>query len=184
MKHSRPIFLAVAAVLLACIGLLLARAGSDRHAILASKYTRLNELRSQRLHPRDMDEMKRALAAVPDPQTGLLIASNAEAASRLEGLIRAIAQDHSADIQSVSLMVHPANDKLPAVRGKLHLTVSDETVGSLLKALETGPPAVFFDLLRITYRSQTADDGETDLLDLTASVVVYLDAPAPGRPAP
>ncbi|MEE1611418.1 GspMb/PilO family protein [Microvirga sp. CF3016] len=184
MKHSRPILIVLAAIVLACIGLVLAKAGSDRHAILASTYTRLNELRAQRLDPRDMDAMKRALAAAPDPQTGLLIASDAEAASRLEGLIRAIAQDHNADIQSISLMVQPVNDKLPAVRGKLHLTVSDGTIGSFLKALETGPPAIFFDLLRITHSSQTADDGETDLLDLTASVVVHLDAPAPGRPVP
>jgi len=178
MKRWRPAFLVVAAALLAGISLVLARAGSEQRAMLASTQARLTELRTQRLHPRDMDQMKGALAAGPDPQAGLLIAPDAEASAQLEAIFRSVAQDHKAQIQSISLMADSTNPKLPVVRGKMHLVIRGEHIRSFVKSLETGSPAIFLERVRIAYRPSIETENEASMLDLTTSIVVYRHSPA------
>jgi hypothetical protein len=111
-----PLF---AAVLPAGITLVLASAGSEIRAALASTQTRLAELRAQRLDPRDIGAMKQVLAAAPDPRTGLLIANDAEAVPRLEAFIRSVALDQTAEIQSMSLtadMMSAHAEPMPSCR--------------------------------------------------------------------
>ncbi|MDF2810745.1 MAG: hypothetical protein K0S56_1776 [Microvirga sp.] len=184
MKRGQRAFAVIAAVLLAGVGLVLATAGVGRRAALASTQTRLVELRAQRLDPRDADIMKRALAAATDAQTGLQTANDAEAAPRLEAVIRSAAQGHDAEIQSISLAADTTSPTLPVVRGNLHLVISDERTGSFLKSLESGSPAVFLERLRISHRPSIENDRQAFMLDLTASILVYLDIPAAGKSMP
>lgn len=184
MTRWRLAFAVIAAVLMVGVGLVLASAGANRRAALASTQIRLTGLRAQRLDPRDVDAMTRALAAAPDPQTGLLTANDAEAAPRLEAVIRSVAQGHDAEIQSISLAADTTSSKLPVVRGNLHLVINDESIGSFLRSLESGSPAVFLERLRISYRPSTESDHEALMLDLTASILTYRDMPAAGMSTP
>jgi len=184
MKRWRPALLASAAILFLAIALILAKAGADRRDDLRSTHARLVELRAQRVAPHDSQEMKRALAAGPDPQSGLLIASEAEAASRLEAIIRSIAENHQAEVQSISFTTNSTGDAPPTVRGRLHITVADKNIGVFVKALETGPPAIFLDSLRIALRPSSDRDTEPLGVGLIASILVYRGIPADGRPTP
>ena len=184
MKRWQPVLFAVVAVLLVASGLILAEAGSDRRATLKSTHARLTELRMQRLAPQDSEEMKRALTAGPDPQLGVLIATEAEAASRLETFIRSTAHDHEAEIQSISFTTGSTDSTLPTVRGNLRLTVDDANIGALIKALEIGPPAAFLESFRIASRPSIERDAEAPVIELIASILVYRGMPMDGKATP
>jgi hypothetical protein len=184
MTRWRLAIAVMAVALLTGVGFFLASAGADRRAALVSTQTRLAELQGQRLDPRDVDTMKKALAAPHDPQTGVLAASETEAATRLEAFIRSVAEDHKAEMQSISLAADTANSKLPVVRGNLHLVINDENIGSFVKTLEAGPPAVFLERLRIFYKPSAEGDSEPLMIELTTSILVYRDMPAAGSSTP
>ncbi|WP_112664629.1 GspMb/PilO family protein [Microvirga flavescens] len=175
MKWHRSLALSVViSVLLTGVGFFaLGEAWVDRRSALASVQFRLSELRAQRLDPRDVETIKRVLAAAPDPQAGLLVARDGDAVSRLETYIRSVAQNHNAEVLAISAAEGMAEGKLSVVRGSLHLVVRDEDFGSLVKSLETGNPAIFVERLRAAYKLGTNADNEPPMLDLMASILVY-----------
>jgi hypothetical protein len=167
------------------IGLLvLADTWFDQRAALESTRARIAELRARRLDPRDVEAIKRMLAAPPDPRSGLLAGRGNEAVPHLETLLRSALREHKTELISLSLAEGTTADKLPVVRGNLHLAVDDENIGSLLRALEAGSPTVFWERLQISYRSAERGDPDLARLDLAASILVYRDIPFTERPAP
>jgi hypothetical protein len=156
----------------------------DKRAAVAQARARIADLRARRLDPRDLEAIKRMLAAAPDPQTGLLAAGRDEAVPRLEAAIRLVAREHKAESISLSFANGTSNDGLPVVRGDFHLAVGDDRLESLLRVLETGPPAAFWERLRISYKPPENDDPGSAVLDVTASMLVYRDIPPDERPVP
>jgi hypothetical protein len=140
---------------------------------LAATQVRLAELRSRRLEPSESEALKTILTTSSDPPPGFLVATEKEAVSLREKTIRAVVDRHGAEALSISLTLATLSDDLPIVRGDVHLTVSQEGIGPLLQALETGPPAVSFHHLRLSYKLDQEPADERQMLDRTASLMVY-----------
>lgn len=156
----------------------------ETHSALRAAQTRLADVRERRLDPDKAEAMKRVLNTVPEPQEGLLIGSETEAVSRFDAQTRSLAQDIGAEILSASFAVDKVGNNLPVVRGNVHLMISDGSIGALLKSLEGGSPAVFLERIRISYRSDPGENPDELMLDLTASLIAYHDAPMPERSMP
>lgn len=182
MRRRRAAALATLALLAFGAALLpVAETFVDRQADIAAAETRLANLRARRLDPQDAEARRIALAAPPDPQAGLLAAaSDPEAVARLEAIIRAAVETHGAELQTVTLSHGAGEEGVRVVRANLRLTIEEESLAALVRALETGPPVLFFERLQVSRRSTGTEDGPAGL-DVAGSVAVYRDGPTSGR---
>jgi hypothetical protein len=164
--------------------LILGGAGFDLHSALALKQTRLAELRSRRLNQQDLEMIEHLRTNVLAPETGLLIVRDDDAVLRLKQIVEELAQQHGAELHSISLAADLSNTKIPTIRGTLRLIVSEDNLGSLVRAFEFGSPTVFLDHLRIASSSLSGEEAGSALLDVHCTISVYKDDPWPKEHLP
>jgi len=180
MRPGRAAALVIVALLAIGSGFHLAESFVEQRAAVTAAETTLASLRARRLDSPEAEARRKALAEPPVPQAGLLAGDgDAEAASRLEAVIRAAVEAHGAEIQAVPLSHGSAEDGLRVVRASLRLTADAEHVAPLLLALKTGLPALFVERLKVSRRSSGAED-EPAGLDLVATLAAYRDVPSGG----
>jgi hypothetical protein len=112
----------------------------------------------------------------------LIVTGEAAAGPRLETILRAATQEHGGEMLSITPARAAVAKGATVVQATVHLSMREESLGALVRSLEIGPPAVFFDHLRIARPAQEGD-GEARMLDVVASVAAYYEtSPTERRP--
>lgn len=167
---------------IACIWLV--NAWVERRSVLKTTELRLVELAAKLARSEEIEAIKQTVSAAPDPRTGLFIAGEKEAASRFEVAFRSLAQEHGVEVLSFVPATSKLEGNVPVVSARVNLLVGDRRLGPFVKSLEDGPPVVFLDHFKVSSRSNSMDESEDLMLEISATLTVYRDVPIVERSLP
>jgi hypothetical protein len=173
----------ILALVLACISLApFLDIWLDRLSTLQSAEERLTELRAKRLDPRLAESFRQEMAAETDPSGGYIADSgDTEIASRLREIIGAASRLHGAELVEVSSESRTMEGGEPIVRASIKIAVGNDEVGPVIRALEFGSPAVFFEHLHISEEPPVGVGNESPMLNLVATIVMYRETRTRGK---